>query len=347
MPKRSLATEMAESLDRAVTALLRPGGTEAPADELKRQYPGVAALIFIARDLRDLPRIDFKARLKSQLERTMTMASTPQSRRQPTETEMLTMGGYHTLAPYMIVPRAAAFIDFLKAAFDGVERFRVGRPDAPDLIMHAEVSIGNSIIELSDANQQFPPAPTAIHLYVDDADVTYRAALAAGARSIYEPGDHPSGDHQGAVRDAVGNIWYIATASENWAPVHRERLRTVQVYLHLNGADKMIAFLQNAFGATVEGHVPLSPEGKVLHATIRIGDNTLEVDEAHGEFQPMRCHMHLHVPDADSLYARAVNAGATSIEAPNNKPYGRSAGVKDAFGNSWFITTPLSATPKP
>lgn len=104
----------------------------------------------------------------------------------------------------------------------------------------------------------------------------------------------------------------------------------------------MIAFLEEAFGAEAEG-VAKSPEGKVLHATIQIGDWSLEVDDAHEHLEPMPCHMHLHVADADALYARAIRAGATSIEAPSDKPYGRSGGVRDAFGNSWFITTSPAA----
>ena len=115
----------------------------------------------------------------------------------------------------------------------------------------------------------------------------------------------------------------------------------MQPYLHLRGSEKMIPFLENAFGGVVTGHVPTSPEGHVLHATIRIGDNTLELDEAHGEFQPMPCHLHLHVDDADAIHARALRAGATSIDAPSNKPYGRSGGVRDPFGNSWYVTSPL------
>jgi uncharacterized glyoxalase superfamily protein PhnB len=75
---------------------------------------------------------------------------------------------------------------------------------------------------------------------------------------------------------------------------------------------------------------------------MRIGNATLELDEAHGEFQPMPCHLHVYVPDTDVAYAQALRAGATSIEAPEDKPYGdRSAGVKDAWGNSWFIATYL------
>jgi PhnB protein len=246
---------------------------------------------------------------------------------------------YHAIAPYIIVPRAGQFIEFLKKAFGGAERFRVGRERDSQLIMHAEVMIGNSIIELADANEQIPAAPTVIHLYFDDADAFYARAIEAGATSIYEVGDHVSGDRQGAVRDPFGNLWYIAMI-KGWTP-GPEGVPSVQPYLHLRGSEKMIPFLENAFGGVVLGHVPLSPEGHVLHATIRIGDNTLELDEAHGEFQPMPCHLHLHVNDADAMYARALRAGATSIDAPSDKPYGRSGGVKDPFGNSWYVTSPL------
>lgn len=248
-------------------------------------------------------------------------------------------GGYHTIAPYIIVPRAAEFIDFLKNAFGATERFRFEIPDGSGLLMHAEVRVGNSVIELADANEKVSPAPQAIHLYVDDADATFAQARKAGATSIYEVGDHVSGDRQGAVRDQFGNLWYIAMI-QGWTP-GPEGVPSVQPYLHLRGAEKMIPFLEKAFGGEVTGHVPMSPEGYVLHATVQIGDNTLEIDEAQGEFQPMPCHLHLHVDDADVMYARALRAGATSVDPPSNKPYGRSGGVKDPFGNSWYVTSPL------
>jgi PhnB protein len=247
--------------------------------------------------------------------------------------------GYRTIAPYIIVPRAGAFIEFLKNAFGGTERFRVGREPGSKFIMHAEVAIGNSVIELADANEQMPPAPMAIHLYVDDADAVFARAIEAGATSIYEVGDHVSGDRQGAVRDPFGNVWYVAMI-QGWTP-GPQGVPSVQPYLHLRNSEKMIPFLESAFGGVVQGHVPTSPEGHVLHATVQIGDNTLEVDEADGEFQPMPCHLHLHVNDADAIYAQALKAGATSIDAPSDKPYGRSGGVKDPFGNSWYVTSPL------
>ena len=267
----------------------------------------------------------------------MGSAPKPGTSQQQAKRPDISASGCHTIAPYLIVARAARFIEFVISVFGGTERIRVPHREGSDVIMHAEVTIGDSTIELADAYEKIPVAPQAMHLYVDNADETYRQALQAGATSIYETADQPWGDRQGAVRDAFGNIWYIATTKTSMPA--SERMCSVQPYLHLRGADRMIPFLEKAFGGKVIGHVPKSRDGKVLHATIQIGDNTLELDEAHGEFQPMPCHLHLHVADADATYAQAMAAGATSIDAPSNKPYGRSGGVKDAFGNSWYMTS--------
>jgi PhnB protein len=336
MAKRSLI----DQLESAIQAMLtRPDGQVVGSRE--DFDPRVAALSAIARNLRDLPREDFKVRLRTKLERSSQMENAAkQATTSDASKQAETMpGAFRTIAPYIIVPRAGEFIEFLKNAFAGTERFRVGREPGSELIMHAEVAIGNSTIELADAYEQIPAAPTAIHLYVDDADLSFARAIEVGATSIYEVGDHVSGDRQGAVRDPFGNLWYIAM-KQGWTP-GPEGVPSVQPYLHLRGSEKMIPFLESAFGGVVVGHVPRSPEGHVLHATVQIGDNTLELDEAHGEFQPMPCHLHLHVDDADAVYARALRAGATSVDAPSNKPYGRSGGVKDPFGNSWYMTSPL------
>jgi uncharacterized glyoxalase superfamily protein PhnB len=245
--------------------------------------------------------------------------------------------GFNNIAPYIVVNGADRFIEFLKSAFQGTERLRVPRPDGA--VMHAEIGIGNSVIELADTNEQHPPRPTTVHLYVDDADAAYERAWRAGATSIYPVDHHVSGDRQGCVKDEFGNVWYIAMA-KTWEPA-ADQMRSVQPYLHLHGAEKMIPFAEAAFHAETLG-VTKSPEGKILHATIRIGHATFEIDEANGEFQPMPCYLHAYVPDADACYAEAFRAGATSVEAPATKPYGeRSAAVKDMFGNTWFLATYL------
>jgi len=243
--------------------------------------------------------------------------------------------GFHTLTPYILVKEAARFIEFMTKAFGAQEKGRVALPNGK--IMHAEAKLGDSMIELSDGNEQYEPMPVAIHHYVDDVDAAYARALEAGAISTYAPMDQPYGDREAGVKDPFGNHWFIAKAI-GWKP-QAWQAHSVQPYLFLHDAQKMVFFLEQAFGATAEG-VHRSPEGAVAHAAVRIGDATLEFSEAHGPWQPSRCHLHLYVPDTDAVYAQALRAGATSIETPNDKPYGdRSAGVRDAWGNSWFIAT--------
>jgi uncharacterized glyoxalase superfamily protein PhnB len=325
-------------LDEAVQAMLvslQPRPEEAPDREL-------APLMRVAQALRELPRKEFRAALKSDLQRRGSMnestAASGAGQAAAARATHYQRPGLTSITPYIIVRGAAQFLEFLKAAFKGAEQMRMPTPDG--LIMHAEVALGNGAIEVSDGSGAYPAAPTAIHLYVDDCDATYDSALRAGATSIYAPtDDHPSGDRQGAVKDQFGNLWYIAMV-KGWTP-GPEGLRSVQPYLHLREAHKMIPFLEAAFGAEAMG-VHESSEGAVLHATIRIGNATLEIDEAHGEFQPMPCHLHVYVPDTDAVYTQALRAGATSIETPQVKPYGdRAAGVKDGWGNSWFIATYL------
>ena len=239
--------------------------------------------------------------------------------------------GFRTVSPYVLVNGATRFIDFLVEAFGATERGRVPVPGGK--IMHAEVQLGDSVIEMSDGNEQFGPSPVTIHLTVPNAETAYRNALEAGAISLYEPSMQFYGEYEAGVRDPFGNEWYITPQAK------RHQHPTVQPYLHLHGAEKMIPFLEAAFGARAEG-VHKWPGGAIAHATIFIGDGQIEIDEAFRANRQSACHLHLYVPNTDAVYAQALKAGATAIEPPSDKPYGdRSAGVKDAWGNSWFIAT--------
>jgi PhnB protein len=314
-----------KQLDQAVEALLAHRESALPPSRSKLD-PKLAALLQIAADLRGLPSDKFKARLRADLQRRASMATTGVK---PIRE------GFHTLTPYLIVSEAAQLIEFMRQTFGAVELFRAKRPDG--LIMHAEVRIDDSMVELADATAQYPPAPAAIHLYVTDADAVYHRALRAGAASVHEPVDQPYDDREAGVKDAFGNHWYIAThKGTSHVP---EGLRAVTPYLHPRGAARMIDFLKRAFGAEEVARAE-SPDGTIVHAKVRIGDSILEMGEAHGPYQPMPCALHLYVKDTDALYVRALRAGASSIEEPVDKPYGdRSAGVADPFGNQWFIAT--------
>lgn len=129
--------------------------------------------------------------------------------------------GYHSVTPYLVVPRVSALIDFLKRAFDARETYRMPRADGT--VMHAEVRIGDSNIMLGEPMGEWKPMPASVYLYVEDADAVYRRAIESGATSLMEPADQFYGDRHGGVQDPSGNHWWIATHKEDVAPEELSR----------------------------------------------------------------------------------------------------------------------------
>lgn len=105
------------------------------------------------------------------------------------------------------------------------------------------------------------------------------------------------------------------------------------LYGHL-GAEEWV---QQTFGA-----VELEREGnrsKGFHVELRIGDSVV-VLETGDPPKGAPAQIYVYVEDVDVAYRRALEAGATSIAEPADKPYQeRSAGVKDSFGNTWWMST--------
>lgn len=113
----------------------------------------------------------------------------------------------HTVTVYFHPIGAQRFIDFVTGAFDGKELMRHAEGD---MIMHAKVQIGDSVIELGEARYPTQPLPTAIYLYVNDVDTIYEQALKAGGTSLLPPTDQPYGDRNAWVKDPFDNVWYVA-----------------------------------------------------------------------------------------------------------------------------------------
>ena len=113
---------------------------------------------------------------------------------------------------------------------------------------------------------------------------------------------------------------------------------TVTPFLTVTDAAKLIDFLQQAFAAKVHFRMD-APDGSVRHAEVKIGDSMVMI----GQVQPgqeMQSMLHLYVPETDALYRSALAAGATSIREPADQFYGdRSAGVRDLWGNQWWMAT--------
>ena len=115
----------------------------------------------------------------------------------------------HTVTVYFHPVGAPKFIDFVEKAFGAqvVERHQSNE----GFVYHSKVRIGDSIIELGEAHDQWQPMRSAIYLYVEDVDATYKQALSAGATSALEPTDQPYGDRSAWVNDEFGNIWYLSS----------------------------------------------------------------------------------------------------------------------------------------
>jgi PhnB protein len=244
--------------------------------------------------------------------------------------------GFRTLTPYLLVPGAARLVDFYREAFDAEEIFRVARPGS-DLIMHAEVRIAGSMLELADATEEFKPRASSNILYVPDVDGVFQRSVQAGATSLAAPADRPWGDRDGAVKDPGGNTWYITTHAGG-KHIAANTPSIVPVFLVQNAA-KYIEFLKQAFDAR-ELFMAKSPEGEIRHVSLRVGDSILAGGEVHGEFQAAPFLLHMYVPNTDEVYANALRHGATTLRGLEDAPYGdRTASVQDPFGNLWSLAT--------
>jgi uncharacterized glyoxalase superfamily protein PhnB len=118
--------------------------------------------------------------------------------------------GAPDVQPYLHPLRVEPVMNFLKRAF-GAEEVgpRYATPDG--VVHHMSFKIGDSQLEMGEAQGPYQPMPAMFYLYVPDCDGLYLRALAAGAKSLHEPTDQPYGDRNSAVTDAFGNTWYIAT----------------------------------------------------------------------------------------------------------------------------------------
>jgi PhnB protein len=121
-----------------------------------------------------------------------------------------------------------------------------------------------------------------------------------------------------------------------------EGFHTVTPYFVVEDGARFLEFLQRAFEAR-EISTHRDPDGRIMHSEVRLGDSIVEFGEAGGPWGPMRLNLHLYVPDTDTVYARAVAAGAKILREPTDEAYGeRSAGIEDPAGNIWWIATRIA-----
>ncbi|WP_246563293.1 VOC family protein [Bradyrhizobium liaoningense] len=119
-----------------------------------------------------------------------------------------------------------------------------------------------------------------------------------------------------------------------------EGYHTVTPYLVVDGAEKVIRFMKDAFGAQPVFEPLMRPDGKVGHAEFKIGNSIVMISDSSERAQATSTMLYLYVPNVDAVYQKALKAGGTSVMEPADQFYGdRSGGVTDPAGNRWHIGT--------
>jgi len=110
-------------------------------------------------------------------------------------------------------------------------------------------------------------------------------------------------------------------------------------YLMVAGADKFIGFVTKVFNAEVPFRRMRDNTQLVMHAEANINGGTLMFCDSTEQWKPVMGSLFVYVSNADETYAKAIAAGAETILEPRDENYGRTCGVKDPFGNQWWITS--------
>jgi PhnB protein len=136
--------------------------------------------------------------------------------------------------------------------------------------------------------------------------------------------------------------------AQNVKPIP-EGQHTVTAGLVHRQASKAIEFYKKAFGAELKNNMTM-PDGKVMHAEMRIGDSTIFITDEFPEMAPdhkspqtlggVTSSLYLYVQDVDAAYKKAIDAGAKSVMPPADMFWGDRFGkVTDPFGHHWGMAT--------
>lgn len=121
---------------------------------------------------------------------------------------------------------------------------------------------------------------------------------------------------------------------------------SISPYLICKGAAKAIEYYKNAFGAKETVRMP-GPEGRVMHAEVKIGDSTVMLADENpdrGAVAPSgrgrSMSLMFYTDNVDSVFKRAVDLGAKSIQEPTDMFWGdRMGNLEDPFGHQWALAT--------
>lgn len=116
----------------------------------------------------------------------------------------------------------------------------------------------------------------------------------------------------------------------------------VMPYLILKDPLGFMRFVQEVFGAKEKMKME-DPERGIVHAEVQIGDAVIMFAGATEQWKVCTAGLYVYVADADATYGAALRAGAESLMEPADQSYGRSGGVRDPYGNTWWLVTAPAA----
>ncbi len=364
MPKRSLNpgnpdTKQIEQLNKAVDAMLSRVDGKAP-----KVAAGIEPLVRIAAGLRDLPRENFKDRLKSELEG---------KKRMPTVAEPVA-AVRKTASPRLAFRDPAKAIEFYQRALGAKETFRF---EVGGQIPHAEIMIGDSTINVASewpeggrfSAETLGHSPVSMSIQVDDVDAFTEHAVAAGMKLVRAPQTQFYGHRDALLQDPFGYSWAVVAVIEEMSveEMHRRMqgmtqgseggsmpepkkgvspipsgYRMVTPYLVVPDVDAVINLVKKTFGGEEIFRAVGGAGG--YHCEVRVEDSMLMIGGGGAgvawKGEPMLGAFHVYVRDCDAAYNRALEAGGKSLTEPADQAYGeRSASVIDAAGNHWYIAT--------
>ncbi len=121
--------------------------------------------------------------------------------------------GYNAIVPYLVVSDAAARIAFCQkvAGMQLIER----EDNEDGSVMHSVLRLDDSIVEISDEREGMTVRTGMLHVYVDDLDVRYEAAIAAGASALMPPTEMPYGERTCGFNDRWGVQWWLASYTDS------------------------------------------------------------------------------------------------------------------------------------
>lgn len=124
--------------------------------------------------------------------------------------------GHNTVNSFIITKDALSLIKFLEKVFGAKEDSAAHTVDTDGLLLHSDLTIGDSIVMVAESKPDWPFTPSLLQVYVDDIHKTLEAAEKLGARIVTKPTDF-YGELLARFEDPSGNLWWIYQHGEEQA----------------------------------------------------------------------------------------------------------------------------------